>query len=175
VHGWDLTLGPVAALIGAVVPDAALAHLTAFAGERTVERRISDPDEGDRVATAWLGPDVALGAERGTVDLSWWEQFHATTAHWRRDDGTSGWLRAVVPGPSDATVEAGRLTLRWHHGPADRDGAGGLARFELAGPLSDADPITLSTDGAPLEPSGPGSLQAGPGDGDVTIFTIEAR
>ena len=111
----DLVLGPVAALIGAVVPDEARDHLTAFTGERTVSRRISDADDGDRVATAWLGPDVALGAESGTVDLSWWDQFHAATAHWRRADGTTGWLRARVPGPSDATVEPGRLVLRWHH------------------------------------------------------------
>jgi len=157
-HGMDLVLGPVAALIGAVVPDEARHHLTTFTGERLLRRRISDADDGDRVASAWLGPDVAIGAESGTVDLSWWDQFHAATAHWRRADGTIGWLRARVPGPSDATVEPGRLVLRWHHE------VGGEPRFEHDRPLSESDPITLT------ESEGAVSGQDG-----VTIFTLQVR
>jgi hypothetical protein len=152
-HGMDLVLGPVAALIGSVVPDEARRHLSAFTGERTVTRRISAEDDGDRVATAWLGREVALGAESGTVDLSWWDQFHAATAHWRRSDGTTGWLRARIPGASDATVEPGRLTLRWHHD------AGGEPAFDHDRPLSDADPVALS------------EVREGP----VTVFTLQVR
>jgi hypothetical protein len=171
-HGWDLAFGPVAALIGAVVPDDVMAELTGFSGERLVTRRISDPDDGDRVATAWLGDEVAFGAESGTVDLSWWDQFHAATAHWRRADGKVGWLRAVVPGPSDATVEAGRMVLRWHHGTEPAPDA--TARFELDAPLGDGDAITLTTDGPPL-PDGATPIAARPGDGPTTTFTITAR
>ena len=55
-HGMDLVLGPVAALIGAVVPDEARRHLTAFTGERVVRRRISAADDGDRVAIGLARP-----------------------------------------------------------------------------------------------------------------------
>ena len=101
---------------------------------------------------------MAIGAESGTVDLSWWDQFHAATAHWRRADGTTGWLRARVPGPSDATVEPGRLVLRWHHE------SGGEPRFEHDRPLGDADPVTLTE-----------SEEGGSGANGVTIFTLQVR
>jgi hypothetical protein len=124
------------------------------------------------VATAWLGEDIALGAESGTVDLSWWEQFHAATAHWRRTDGSIGWLRAIVPGASDATVEPGRMVLRWHHGTDAAPDA--VARFELAAPLAGADPVTLTSDG-PALPEGVATIEARPGTGEVTTFTVVAR
>jgi hypothetical protein len=168
-HGMDLVLGPVAAAIGVEVPAEARAHLLAFTGERTVTRRISEPDDGDRVATAWLGADAAMGAERGAVDLSWWDQFHAATAHWRRTDGTGGWLRAIVPGPSDATVEPGRLVLRWHHGPSPD--ADARARFELAAPLTDADRVSVTSDGPPPAAEGT-TIEAGPGSGETTTVTV---
>jgi hypothetical protein len=173
-HGWDLAFGPVAALIGAVVPDEVMADLVGFTGERLVSRRISDPspDGGDRVATAWLADDVALGAESGTVDLSWWEQFHAATAHWRRADGSIGWLRAIVPGPSDATVEPGRMVLRWHHGTDAEPDA--VARFELAAPLTSADPVIVTSDGPALSTE-VATIAARPGAGAVTTFTISTR
>jgi hypothetical protein len=166
-HGMDLLLGPVVALIGAEIPDDATRLLADFEGERSVHRRISDPDDGDRVAAAWLGPDLALGAERGTVDLSWWDQFHAATVHWRRADGSTGWLRARVPGPADATVEPRRLVLRWHHGDAPE----ARARFELDAPLTDADPVTMTTDGPPLQVEG-SALVASPREGGVTTFIV---
>ncbi|MBV9952150.1 MAG: hypothetical protein JO291_09385 [Acidimicrobiia bacterium] len=168
-HSWDLSFGPAAALIGAAVPDDARRDLLELTGERVVTRRISEPDDGDRVATAWLADDVAFGAESSTVDLSWWEQFHAATAHWRRADGSIGWLRAIVPGPSDATVEPGRMVLRWHHGADPAPDA--VARFELEAPLTDADPVTLTSDGAPL-PAGVAPIEARPGPGPVTTFEL---
>ena len=166
-HGLDFMLGGMVALIGVAVPPAALAHLTGFSGERLVEQRISDADHGDRVAAAWLGPHSMVGAETNAVDLSWWDQFHAATAHWRRPDGSVGWIRAVVPGASDTTVEPRRLTLRWHH-----DSEAGTARFVLDRP-GDLDGATITTDGPPLRADGATLVAPPRTDAPTTTFTID--
>jgi len=173
-HGMDLTLGPMIALIGADLPIGAQVHLEAFQGERIVRQRISNAEHGDRTATAWLGSDVMLGAERNTIDLSWWDQFHPATAHWRRDDGSVGWLQARVPGVSDTTVEPGRLTIRWHH-DEDPDAEGDvMARFLLDRPAAEdaLGPLQLTSTGPPPGFDGT-SLTARPGTGSETTFTVE--
>ncbi|MEJ7585038.1 MAG: hypothetical protein WKF43_13385, partial [Acidimicrobiales bacterium] len=143
-------------------------------------QRLSAPEKGDRVAAAWLGPDSMLGAEHNTLDLGWWDQFHAATAHWRREDGSLGWLRARVPGVSDTTVEPGRLTLRWHHDSDEHHGDPGdddtAARFLLDRPHDEhGDRLRLTTTGPPLSPApdSDGSvLVARPDEGSITTFTI---
>ena len=173
-HGMDFTLGALVALIGAEVPEDALAHLKAFAGERSVQQRISGPDEGDRTAAAWLGADAMIGAESSTVDLSWWDQFHGATVHWRRPDGSVGWLRATVPGPSDATVEPGRLTLRWHHEQAPDEGTVARFRFDPGAPTPPAGELTITSDGpTPTAAEGSRTVKAAAGRGAVTTFVIE--
>ncbi|WP_285105187.1 hypothetical protein [Promicromonospora sp. MEB111] len=122
-HAWDLALGPVVAVLGAEVPDDALAHLTGFRGERQVDQVIArDPL---RVATSWVGERLLVGAEdvageRG--DLA--DQFHPATVHWlvdggsgdgadvRVDDGADvGWIRLVSDLAVDARAEGPSLTL----------------------------------------------------------------
>jgi hypothetical protein len=74
--------------------------------ERVVEQTLP----GGRVASGWLAPDVMLGGERGGP----WRaegQYHPATAHWRREDGTVGWLRVRCPGPIAATARPGVLTV----------------------------------------------------------------
>ena len=116
------------------------------------------PSSASVRVTGSASPSGRSCSKRGSPPDSWWDQFHAATAHWRRADGTTGWLRARMPGPSDATVEPGRLVLRWHHE------SGGEPRFEHDRPLGEADPVTLTE-----------SAQAETGENEVTIFTLQVR
>jgi len=173
-HGMDVMLGAVVALIGSVVPEEAAASIRAFRGEHRASHRLADADHGDRVASAWLGETAMLGVEQSTVDLSWWDQFHGATAHWRRRDGSLGWLRAVVPGRPDTTLEPGRLTIRWHHGEAAE---GIVARFVLDRPIAgdpwSFDGLTLAIDDGPPTTVVDGrELRVGPGPGATTTFVI---
>jgi hypothetical protein len=108
-HPHDFSFGPCIASVGARVPADALAHFHAFQGERLVEQVITD--EPRRVATAWLGPDVMLGAEETSASVPGRPQFHPATAHWRCPDGTIGWLRLRHTAPVDAQASPGRLSI----------------------------------------------------------------
>ncbi len=109
-HGHDLQSLPSLVLAPPEVPDDALAHLRAFQGERTVHDVISTwPTR--REATAWLGGEVAIGAEDGESDWMGWYQFVAGTVHWRRPDGQVGVLRYVPDGPPRGTAEPGLLRV----------------------------------------------------------------
>ncbi len=109
-HGHDLQSLPSLVLAPPTVPDDALAHLRAFGGERTVHDVISTwPTR--REATAWLGDDIAIGAEDGESDWMGWYQFVAGTVHWRRPDGQVGVLRYVPDGPPRGTAEPGLLRV----------------------------------------------------------------
>ncbi|MFI2363172.1 hypothetical protein [Promicromonospora sp. NPDC019610] len=131
-HAWDLALGPMVAVLGAEVPDDALAHLTGFRGERQVDQVIvRDPR---RVATSWVGERLLVGAEdvegeRGNLA----DQFHPATVHWLVDgasgvggagasgagsgdgvgaDGVDvGWIRLVSDLAVDARAEGPSLDL----------------------------------------------------------------
>ncbi len=120
-HGHDFFHGPYVALLGARVPADAAPALTRFAGEHVVEQVIDE--DPARVATGWLADDVMMGAERGTADLSWWDQFKPALAHWRGTDGEVGVLEVRAPGPSDAVAAPGELALSW-----DADAAGDAGR-----------------------------------------------
>jgi hypothetical protein len=64
------------------------------------------------------------------------------------------------------------MVLRWHHGTdADRDA---VTRFDLAAPLTSADPVTLTSDGPALAGE-VAMIEARPGAGNVTTFTISTR
>lgn len=108
-HPHDLCFAPCVATAGTDVPDDARSHLTAFEGERHVVRVVTD--EPRRVATAWLSPDVMLGGWSGPTSGIGWFQHHHATAHWRRDDGSIGWLRLRAEVPAEATAEPGALHI----------------------------------------------------------------
>jgi hypothetical protein len=116
-HGHDFCFGPAMAMVGTVVPDDVLPHLLAFQGEREVEQRL--PTNHDRVATAWLGEKVMIGAESlrltgelpGIVPNLDSDQYHAVTIHWQTPDGDVGWIRLRHRGPVEARAEQGRLTI----------------------------------------------------------------
>ncbi len=108
-HAHDLAFAPLLASLGARVPADALAHLSAFRGERHVERVIAHAPR--RVATAWLGKDRMLGGEftSGTPPES--GQFHPATLHWRIDAERIGWVRLLYSSPVDARAGRDRLEI----------------------------------------------------------------
>ncbi|MEZ4836535.1 MAG: hypothetical protein R2873_31850 [Caldilineaceae bacterium] len=116
-HGHDFTFGPPLALVGTEVPADALQHLRSFQGERTIERRL--PTEHDRVATAWIGDSVLLGAESlrlksdipGVLPNLDSPQYHPVTVHWALPDGDVGWIRLRNRGPVEARAEEGQITI----------------------------------------------------------------
>jgi hypothetical protein len=107
-HSHDLSLAPVVAMLGTDPPVDAAPDLHRFSGERTVECNVSSDPE--RVATAWLGTDLMIGAERGARSWSARNQYHPATVHWRDPTGRTRWIRLVHTGPVDAT--AGPRTMR---------------------------------------------------------------
>ena len=78
-------------------------------GERAVEHVISASPR--RVATAWLGRDLILGAEHTSGSKNGQPQFHPVTAHWRSGSDDVGWLRLVHSEPVDARASANRLEI----------------------------------------------------------------
>jgi len=123
-HGHDLQSLPALVLAPPVVSDDVLAHLRSFQGERTVHEVIGTwPTR--REATAWVGDDLAIGAEHGDSDWGGWYQFVAGTVHWRRPDGAVGVLRYVPDGPPRGRAEPGLLRVE------------GPGRIEVHGPEPD--------------------------------------
>jgi hypothetical protein len=108
-HAHDFCFGPCVASVGARVPADALPHFRTFQGTRRVEQVITD--EPRRVATAWLGTNVMLGAEETGGSVPGRPQFHPATAHWRCPDGAIGWLRLRHTAPVDARATERRLTI----------------------------------------------------------------
>ena len=108
-HAWDFAIAPLIALLGAQIPTEALPHFLEFQGERQIERVIAA--EPRRVATAWLGQQLMLGAEDSSSSHIMNEQFHPATAHWQFAGEQLGWLRLRTSAPTDAWAERGRLSI----------------------------------------------------------------
>jgi hypothetical protein len=133
-HGWDFAVAPLFALLGLRMPDDARPHFLAFAGERQVERVIAaDPP---RVATAWIGERVMLGAEDSGSRHRVNQQFHPATIHWLAGDAV-GWVRLRHTAPVDARAERGRLSIDCTtHAGGDLEFV-----FQIAAPAIDADAL----------------------------------
>jgi hypothetical protein len=142
-HGADFCYGPPMAVVGTLIPDDVLPHLLSFQGERQVEQRL--PTNHDRVASAWVGEQVLIGAEslRLTGDLPGIvpnldsDQYHPVTIHWRTPDGDVGWLRLRHKGPVEARAEQGRLSVIGPYldaGAARYGAAHRIYRFEIYSP-----------------------------------------
>lgn len=93
-HPDDLSYAPLLAVLGAKIPEQAMKHFQGFVGERQV-RRVITPE---RVATAWIGRDLIIGAESTTYTREAAAQFHPATVHWKMPDGDVGWIR-LLEGP----------------------------------------------------------------------------
>jgi hypothetical protein len=134
-HGWDFAFAPLIALLGLRMPDDARPHFLSFAGERQVERVIAA--EPRRVATAWIGARVMLGAEDSGSRHRVNSQFHPATIHWLIADDTVGWIRLRHTAPVDARAEHGRLSIDCtEHAGGDLEFV-----FQIAAPTIDMDAL----------------------------------
>jgi hypothetical protein len=135
-HAWDFAIGPLFALLGLRMPDDARPHFLAFQGERQLERVI--PSEPPRMATAWLGARVMLGAQDSSSSFRVGDdQFHPATIHWLYDDDTVGWIRILNVLPVDAWAERDRLVMACtRHPGGDQEFV-----FQIAAPNVDLDTL----------------------------------
>jgi hypothetical protein len=134
-HAWDFAVAPLFALLGLHMPDDARPHFVAFQGERQVQRVIAN--EPRRVATAWIGARVMLGAEDSGSRHRVNEQFHPATIHWLVADDRVGWIRLRHTAPVDTRAERNRLSI------TSTEHAGGDLEFvfQIAAPESGADAL----------------------------------
>jgi hypothetical protein len=108
------------AILGARIPEDALAKLRSFAGEHFVKKQITD----QRVATAWIGKNVVFGGEASskTKDVGHYSQYHPMTIQWKTPSGEIGWVRVAESPMIDATADehgisistTGTIRLRIH-------------------------------------------------------------
>ena len=128
-HGHDLLAGPLVARLersaGAVGAPWVAELARHFEGVRQVERIIEPA--ANRVATAWLEPDVALGGEDGDTPAAAWGQAAPATVHWSLGVPAStgipavGTVRLHCGDPVTARAGDGVLRIRSHPrtGPPD--------------------------------------------------------
>ena len=131
-HGWDFAVAPLFALLGLHMPEDAQPHFLTFQGERQIERAIAA--EPRRVATAWVGARVMLGAQDSSSRYRVGDhQFHPATIHWLIDKDRVGWIRIRSVQPVDARAERNRLSI------ACTEHAGGDLEFvfQIAAPEID--------------------------------------
>jgi hypothetical protein len=78
-HGHDLMAGPVFDRLtrGSTVYD--LSDFRAFGETRSVAQELARR----RHVSAWIGPELMIGAESSGIDWGGWSQFMPATAHWR--------------------------------------------------------------------------------------------
>ena len=131
-HGGDFYFAPCFALLGAEVPADVQPQLAAFTGERLLRRPIA---EGKRVATAWLGAELMIGAQdtalaRGVSRAG--SQFHPATIHWRRPDGGTGWIALRECSRVNARAEPRKLTIEAIGDATFRIEAPGLEAAQLS-------------------------------------------
>ena len=130
-HSADFCFGPCAAILGAQVLPEVAPHFLAFQGERQVERVISDSPY--RLATAWLGQNIMLGAEHAGNTRRGYPQFHPATVYWKIGADDVGWIRLLHSEPVDVRASKNRL---------DIVGAGEWV-FQVCAPNAQADAIQV--------------------------------
>jgi hypothetical protein len=105
----DLWFAPQVTLLGAEIPDAALARLRKFEGPHLIDRTI----DSQRTATAWVGHDAIWGGEftSRTKDTGNKTQFHPVDAQWRMPSGQIGWLKVTRSPNIDAIADHNGVTI----------------------------------------------------------------
>lgn len=161
-HGHDLLMGPLVARLAGPVPADTVEFLVGFEGVRQIERVLPGPPE--RVATAWLEEDLALGG-MASEGLPATGQRAPATLHWRLPGGGGvGTVRFSCDDPTSARAVDGSLTITTSPG----GGQGTSDTPADAAFLVDAPP---ASDGAPqLEPS-----MVGPGRWDLPGLPLQVH
>jgi len=106
-HAADFFFMPLVALLRSNPPNDVMPYLTAFQGERFLERTI----EPNRTVTAWLSEELMIGAEADHLNPTRSDQFHPATVHWQTSDGAVHWLRTRCESLVQAVAEPHRLQL----------------------------------------------------------------
>jgi hypothetical protein len=136
-HAHDIGLGPMAAILGANIPEEVLPHFSTFAGPRQIKRRIT----GKRIATAWLEARLMLGGEWTDGEMRAWDQFYPGTVHWISGDDVHS-MRIETFAMIDLRVEKTRMSI---HLPARAgDPAGAAFRWRIHSPGLEPGAITPS-------------------------------
>jgi hypothetical protein len=78
-HGHDLMAGPLFDRLARGSLPFDPAEFRSFGETRAVAQELS----GRRHVSAWVGPDLMIGAESSGIDWGGWSQFMPATAHWR--------------------------------------------------------------------------------------------
>lgn len=159
-HIHDFLFAPMAIALGPKVPAEVMGEFEKFSGDRLVKKTLPD----NRVATAWLGTQVMMGAESAGLARSVENestQYHPITVHWKTPAGGIGWIRLVHAPRMDATAERGQLSIQGSgeyifrvHLPEDSgEMAAGLWKFpgleltvETDGKLESSRPVAGATD-----------------------------
>jgi hypothetical protein len=127
-HGGDFFCALPYAAVGTQIPQEILKEFSTFSGERLVKRKIAN---GERIATAWLGENLMIGAEftglsRGILTRT--SQFHPVTIHWKRTDGSINWIKLTKISLCDCiaskngvsiTTDTGDVVFRIHSPGSD--------------------------------------------------------
>jgi hypothetical protein len=115
-HCADFVYGPCFGISETRIPEDILHHFTTFSGERQFEKRISQIP--DRVVTAYLGPNIMIGAEATPLEgdpkntfYKLTDQFHPATIHWQLPNGKTAWMRLRHIGAINAHATKGHLNI----------------------------------------------------------------
>lgn len=114
-HKNDLSGAVWAVSVGVRIPEEARRTFREFEGERSVKRIISKAPL--RIATAWLSPNLMLGAEDANGTKPVWSQYHLATMHWRYANQGVAWLKLINNLPADAVIEKNQMQIKsfvWH-------------------------------------------------------------
>lgn len=105
----DIWFAPQVTLLGAHVPEAALAKLQRFEGPHFINRTI----DSRRTATTWVGNEAIWGGEftSRTKDTGNKTQFHPATAQWRMPSGQIGWMKLTHSSNIDAVADRSGITI----------------------------------------------------------------
>ncbi|KAF1978960.1 hypothetical protein BU23DRAFT_549651 [Bimuria novae-zelandiae CBS 107.79] len=129
-HKNDFAIGPLVAILApfhnTLVPNATLSALQTFPGTHNVSTSAFSPpwDTYPRNITAWLSPNLTIGAETFAEDVIGGpaknpSSFNPAVVQWSRKDGSVGWLTLHAEVEElNAVASEGKLELEYPQGNA---------------------------------------------------------
>lgn len=114
-HGHDLNAAMLYARVPTLIPADSLAYFTTFSGERTLRRTLTH----ERIATAWLSPDLMIGGQgSGKLREAYGadSQYRPATLHWKHPAGSVAWASVLEIKDADAVAAPRRLIVKARDG-----------------------------------------------------------